>query len=293
MLGLGLLPLLTLAVAALLAGFSKTALSGVAAVSVALFAAVLPAKESTGALLPLLLAGDVIAVRTYRRHADRPTLRRLFPSVAAGVLAGVAFTALADDTLIRRTIGALLLTITAHHLWQRRRRTPPARTTPPSATTASATPPPGTTASPTPAPPPGTAASAKPATALGTAMDTTRPHASSLRTPLYGLIAGFATMVANAGGPAMSLYLLASRLGMLGFLGTAAWFFFLVNAFKLPFSAALGLLTPHTLLLDAALLPALLLGAHLGRRTIHHLNQPLFTHLTLLLTTAAALNLLR
>ncbi|MBZ4015538.1 sulfite exporter TauE/SafE family protein, partial [Streptomyces purpurogeneiscleroticus] len=199
-------------VAALLAGFSKTALSGVAAVSVALFAAVLPAKESTGALLPLLLVGDVIAVRTYRRHADRPTLRRLFPSVAAGVLGGVAFTALADDTLIRRTIGALLLTITAHHLWQRRRRTPPTQ-------------------------------------------PTHRTHRTlrTLRTPLYGLIAGFATMVANAGGPAMSLYLLASGLGMLGFLGTAAWFFFLVNAFKLPFSAGLGLLTPHTLLLDAAL----------------------------------------
>ncbi|MEV0604057.1 sulfite exporter TauE/SafE family protein [Streptomyces sp. NPDC050315] len=255
MLDLGLLPLLTLAVAALLAGFSKTALSGVAAVSVALFAAVLPAKESTGALLPLLLVGDVIAVRAYRRHADRPTLRRLFPSVAAGVLVGVAFTALADDTLIRRTIGALLLTITAHHLWQRwRRRDGHVRTTEPE--------------------------------------DGPRAR-TALRTPLYGLMAGFATMVANAGGPAMSLYLLASGLGMLGFLGTAAWFFFLVNAFKLPFSAGLGLLTPHTLLLDAALLPALLLGAHLGRRTIPHLNQPLFTRLTLLLTTAAALNLLR
>ncbi|WP_051830644.1 sulfite exporter TauE/SafE family protein [Streptomyces violens] len=272
MLGLELLPLLTLVVAALLAGFSKTALSGVAAVSVALFAAVLPAKESTGVLLPLLLVGDVIAVRTYRRHADLPTLRRLFPSVAAGVLVGVAFTAVADDTLIRRTIGALLLTITAHHLWQRRpRKSPPG--TPPSGTEAAAT------TSPCP----------------GTTTDTAaRPRTSrSLRTPLYGLMAGFATMVANAGGPAMSLYLLASRLGMLGFLGTAAWFFFLVNAFKLPFSAGLGLLTPHTLLLDAALLPALLLGAHLGRRCIPHLNQPLFTRLTLLLTTAAAINLLR
>ncbi|MER7397280.1 sulfite exporter TauE/SafE family protein [Streptomyces sp. NPDC000151] len=264
MLGLGLLPLLTLAVAALLAGFSKTALSGVAAVSVALFAAVLPAKESTGALLPLLLIGDVIAVRTYRRHADRPTLRRLFPSVAAGVLVGVAFTALADDALIRRTIGALLLTITAHHLWQRRPRKPAQAPTRPR-TDAAALPP-----------------------STGTA----RPRAT-LRTPFYGLVAGFATMVANAGGPAMSLYLLASGLGMLGFLGTAAWFFFLVNAFKLPFSAGLGLLTSHTLLLDAALVPALLLGAHLGRRCVHRLDQPLFTRLTLALTTAAALNLLR
>ncbi|MEU7482874.1 TSUP family transporter [Streptomyces sp. NPDC042319] len=91
----------------------------------------------------------------------------------------------------------------------------------------------------------------------------------------------------------MSLYLLAPGLGMPGFLGTAAWFFFLVNAFKLPFSAGLGLLTPDVLLLDAVLLPAVLLGAHLGRRCIHRIDLPLFTRLTLLLTTLAGLNLLR
>ncbi len=122
------------------------------------------------------------------------------------------------------------------------------------------------------------------------------PHearSSWLRTVLYGLTAGFATMVANAGGPAMSLYLLASGLGMLGFLGTAAWFFFLVNAFKLPFSIGLDLLTPDVLLLDAVLLPAVLLGAYLGRRCIHRLDRPLFTCLSLVLTTLSSLNLLR
>lgn len=82
--------------AAVLVGFAKTAIGGIGAIATALFAAVLPARESTGALLPLLLVGDVIAVSQYRRHADWPTLLRLMPSVAAGVVLGAAFVARAD-----------------------------------------------------------------------------------------------------------------------------------------------------------------------------------------------------
>ncbi|MGO4418262.1 TSUP family transporter, partial [Streptomyces sp. MCAF7] len=80
-----------LAGAATLVGFSKTAVSGANTVSLAVFAAVLPARESTGVLLPLLIVGDVFAVYTYRRHADWATLVRLFPAVAAGVVAGTVF----------------------------------------------------------------------------------------------------------------------------------------------------------------------------------------------------------
>ena len=56
-------------------------------------------------------------------------------------------------------------------------------------------------------------------------------------------LGGFTTMVANAGGPAMSMYFLASRFSVKEFLGTAAWFFALVNLTKLPFSIGLGLIT--------------------------------------------------
>ncbi len=89
MIGLSPPEISALVAAALLVGFSKTAISGVSAISVALFASVLPARESTGALLPLLLVGDVLAVRAYRRHTDWPVLLRLLPSVAVGVLVGV------------------------------------------------------------------------------------------------------------------------------------------------------------------------------------------------------------
>jgi uncharacterized protein len=240
-----------LVVAACLVGFAKTALGGVGAVSVALFAAVLPARESTGALLPLLLVGDVVAVTLYRRHADWPTLLRLFPAVAAGVVLGAVFVGRVDDVVMRRTIGAVLLALVAVHVVQRRLR--------------------GSSAAPV-APP-------SPARRRGVAA-------------VFGLLAGFTTMVANSGGPVMSLYLLTAGLGVLGFLGTAAWFFLLVNAFKVPFSVGLGLLTWDSLTLNATLVPAVLAGAAVGRALIRHLDQARFERLVLWVTAAASLNLL-
>ena len=62
-----------LGLAALLVGFAKTAIGGAASISVAAFAAVLPARQSTGILLPLLICGDVLAVSIYRRHANWPS----------------------------------------------------------------------------------------------------------------------------------------------------------------------------------------------------------------------------
>lgn len=79
---LTLFQLAAFAAASALVGFSKSAVSGANTISLAVFAAVLPARESTGVLLPILIAGDVLAVLIYRRHAHWPTLLRLFPAVA-------------------------------------------------------------------------------------------------------------------------------------------------------------------------------------------------------------------
>lgn len=59
-----------LALAAALTGLAKTAIPGLASVAAALFALVLPAKESTGVMLALLLIGDAIALWAYRRDAN-------------------------------------------------------------------------------------------------------------------------------------------------------------------------------------------------------------------------------
>jgi uncharacterized membrane protein YfcA len=233
-----------LASAAILVGFAKTAIGGMGAIATALFATVLPARQSTGALLPLLLAGDVLAVAAYRRHADWPTLLRLFPSVAAGVVVGAVFVAEVDDAAMRRAIGALLVLLVAVTLVQRARRTPLIVT-------------------------------------------------GRVVSLVFGLMAGFTTMVANAAGPVMSIYLLATGTGMMGFLGTGAWFFLVVNLFKLPFSVGLGLVDLGSLRLDVMLLPALLVGAVVGRLVVSRLDQGLFEVLVLVFTVVAGVNLLR
>lgn len=54
---------------------------------------------------------------------------------------------------------------------------------------------------------------------------------------LLGTGAGVSTMVANAGGPRMAVHLLRSRLSTTGLLGTATWFFFVVDLLNVPFGA--------------------------------------------------------
>ena len=58
-----------LVVVAALCGIAKTALPGAATIAVALCTAALPAKESTGAILLMLMTGDLLAVWSYRSDA--------------------------------------------------------------------------------------------------------------------------------------------------------------------------------------------------------------------------------
>ena len=113
-----------------------------------------------------------------------------------------------------------------------------------------------------------------------------------LGTSSYGVLAGFTTMVANAGGPVLSMYFLASRFSITRFLGTAAWFFFAVNVAKAPFSVSLGLIGVESLRLDLLLAPAVVVGAMIGRRLARRFNQTLFDRLVLALTIVSATYLL-
>jgi uncharacterized protein len=239
-----------LAFAALLVGFSKTAVSGANTVSLAIFAAVLPARASTGVLLPILIVGDVLAVLTYRRHAHWPTLWRLFPAVGAGVVVGTLFLMWADDQVVRTSIGAILLLMTAVTVW--RRRTADQDDEPDSVTT----------------------------------------RAGRVKARSYGVLGGFTTMVANAGGPVMSMYLLSAGFRKLGFLGTSAFFFLIVNVSKVPFSVGLGLIDGPSLLLDATLALFVVPGALLGKWAVHRINQRLFEQLVIAATVLGGLQLL-
>lgn len=108
----------------------------------------------------------------------------------------------------------------------------------------------------------------------------------------YGAAAGFATTVANAAGPVMNVYLLSRRLPKEEFIAAGAWFFFVINLTKLPLYGALGMISAQSLLFDACLLPAVALGALVGRAVITRLPQGLFERVVLALTAGAALLLL-
>ena len=107
-----------------------------------------------------------------------------------------------------------------------------------------------------------------------------------------GLLAGFATMIANAAGPITIIYLLAMRLDKMRFMGTAAWFYLIFNWVKVPFQADLGLISTESLLFDAKLIPAILAGALLGIFALKHIPQKAFQYVVLVLAAAAGARLL-
>ncbi len=117
-------------------------------------------------------------------------------------------------------------------------------------------------------------------------------QAPGWRAALTGTLAGFCTMVANAAGPVMSIYLLAMRLPKLEFMGTGAIFFLLLNWLKVPFMVNLGMINPTSFQLNLWLAPAVVLGALTGRWLAGRLSQRWFETIILILTALAAGNLI-
>jgi hypothetical protein len=234
---------------AFLIGLSKTGIAGIGVLAVAIFASVLPARESVGIVLVTLIAADIVAVTAYRREVGWSHLWRLFPWTAAGVVIGAITLNQIGDREVRRLIGAILLALVMIHLLRRARSNDQLDT------------------------------------------EAAVPQRRWL-VGLTGLAAGFTTMVANASGPIMILYLLALRLPKLLFLGTSAWFFLVLNLFKVPFSVGLGLIAPTSIGISLRLIPFAILGALAGRRLVHRIDQRLFEQLAIGLTFLAALRLL-
>ncbi len=107
-----------------------------------------------------------------------------------------------------------------------------------------------------------------------------------------GFAAGVTTMMANAAGPIMIIYLLAMKLPKVEFIGTAAWFFLIVNWLKVPFSAKLELMTAETIKFDLTLLPFIAMGAVIGIVVLKRIPQKLFKTIVQILAAAAAVRLL-
>lgn len=230
---------------AILIGISKTGLPGVGILMVPLMASIMPAKASTGIILPMLIFGDIFAVTFYKRHAVWPHVVKLLPWAVLGILIGWYCMDKISDRQLKPIMGGIVLTMLGLHFVRQRM----------------------------------------------TDHDTPIPSQWYFAAFL-GLFAGITTMMANAAGPIMMIYLLAMRLDKHEFIGTGAWYFLILNCLKVPFSWQLGLITPSTLSFNLVLLPLIAVGAVAGIVFLKKIPQKAFNLLVQLLTAAAALNML-
>lgn len=113
------------AVAAFLIGVSKTGVPGIGILVVPLLATAFGGRASVGTMLPMLIVGDIFAVRWYRQHTQWKRLIELIPWVAVGMVLGALVLwrlgeAKGGKDLLEPLIGTLVLVMLAIHLLRRR-----------------------------------------------------------------------------------------------------------------------------------------------------------------------------
>ena len=240
-----LVSILLASASALLVGLSKTGLPGVSILAIVLMTEAYPknAAYSVGAILPVLLAGDVFAVAWFRRDADWGRLVRLLPWVLVGTIPGVFVLLWFEGNQLRPIIGVLVLGMLLVEIcrqwfgWER------------------------------------------------------MPHRWWFAAAT-GFMAGLTTFVANAAMPVMSIYLVSQDFDKRQFIGTAAWFFLILNVSKVPAYGAMHMLTWEMLPTAAALAPLTILGALLGVYVLSRIPQRYFDALALALAGIAAVRLI-
>ncbi|MDF2790078.1 MAG: hypothetical protein K0S80_3176 [Neobacillus sp.] len=110
---------------------------------------------------------------------------------------------------------------------------------------------------------------------------------------LTGILCGFSSMIGNAAGPIFSVFLLAKGFKKNNFLGTTAWFFFIINITKVPMQMLVwDNISLKTVLLTVLMIPAITLGAIVGALFIKKINEKLFRILILAVTAFSAVRLL-
>lgn len=118
------------------------------------------------------------------------------------------------------------------------------------------------------------------------------PHKVWLAIP-FGIMGGFSTMIGNAAGPIMSVYLLSMNFYKRTFIGTTAWFFFMVNVFKMPLQIwGWHNITLQTLGFNLMMLPAIALGAFTGIRFVQLVPEKTYYWIIVIATFISALALL-
>jgi uncharacterized membrane protein YfcA len=100
-----------LVIAAVGIGVTKSGFSGVSLVHVLIFAHVFGARASTGIVLPMLIAGDAMAMGMVGKHANWGYIRKMMPPALAGVVLAWSFMQTMDEAAYRPLIGLIILSL--------------------------------------------------------------------------------------------------------------------------------------------------------------------------------------
>jgi uncharacterized membrane protein YfcA len=227
-----------------LLGMGKSGLKGLGAVIVTLMAIVFGGKQSTGVLIPMMIAADVFAVIYYHRHTQWYFLKKLLPMMVLGVLLGVWWGGEISEYLFKRIMAVIILISVFAMIWMER-----------------------------------------------TQRMKVPKHA--FFSSFMGLLSGITSMIGNLAGAFTSIYLLAVRLPKNEFIGTAAWLFFIINVFKLPFHIfSWQTVTAESLKVNLFLSPAIALGFFTGVRLVKLINNDLYRKFILVVTGVGAVFIL-
>ncbi|MEO1449507.1 MAG: sulfite exporter TauE/SafE family protein, partial [Bacteroidota bacterium] len=94
---------------ALFVGMAKTGVAGVYTIIIPIMAFLFGGKESTGVLLPMLVIGDIFAVRYYHRSAAWNHILRLLPWSIGGIVIGTLVGDAISDGAFKALMGVLIL----------------------------------------------------------------------------------------------------------------------------------------------------------------------------------------
>ncbi len=231
--------------AAICIGLSKTGFGGIGMVGILLMAQIMPARESTGAVLPLLIVADIFAVCTFGRFTVWRHPVKMLPPAILGIVTGWLIMPRISTAVFGPMIGWVVIGLVALTIAKK----------------------------------------------LSGKLSAAAVEHPSIAWPL-GWTAGVTTMLANAAGAVMTVYLLACRLPKYEFVGTAAWFFLIVNVIKIPFSASMGLINASSLRLNLLLVPGIVAGVIVGRFFLGKLDQQVFEWLMIAFSLAGGLRLI-
>jgi uncharacterized membrane protein YfcA len=106
---------------------------------------------------------------------------------------------------------------------------------------------------------------------------------------LTGIAGGFTSMIGNLATSVVAIYFLTMRLPKNAFIGTTAWFFLVINWFKVPFHIfSWKTITWDTVLLDLATLPFIGVGAFLGVTIVKRIHDKAYRWFIIAMTLVAA-----